>query len=57
MLARTCGILANDPLLASLEPARRKTLIAERLADGSLHFDVRLQGEDETVFLEFQGEG
>ena len=47
--------LANDPLLASLEPARRKTLIAERLADGSLHFDVRLQGEDETVFLEFQG--
>ncbi|MEA5455943.1 protocatechuate 3,4-dioxygenase subunit alpha [Sinomonas sp. JGH33] len=47
--------LENDPLLASLEPARRKTLIAERLADGSLHWDIRLQGEDETVFLDFQG--
>ncbi|WP_427916067.1 protocatechuate 3,4-dioxygenase subunit alpha [Sinomonas halotolerans] len=48
--------LANDPLLASLEPARRKTLIAERLADGSLHWDIRLQGEDETVFLDYQGQ-
>lgn len=46
--------LANDPLLASLDPDRRKTLIAERLADGSLHFDVRLQGGDETVFLDFE---
>jgi protocatechuate 3,4-dioxygenase alpha subunit len=49
--------LENDALLSSLEPARRKTLIAERLADGSLHWDIRLQGEDETVFLEFQSEG
>ena len=52
-LPEDADALAADPLLASLEPARRKTLIAERLTDGSLHFDVRLQGEDETVFLEF----
>ncbi|WP_336857038.1 protocatechuate 3,4-dioxygenase subunit alpha [Sinomonas albida] len=49
--------LENDALLSSLEPARRKTLMAERLADGSLHWDLRLQGEDETVFLDFHAEG
>jgi protocatechuate 3,4-dioxygenase alpha subunit len=49
--------LENDALLSALEPARRKTLIAERLADGSLHWDIRLQGEDETVFLDFHAEG
>ncbi|GAB2747201.1 protocatechuate 3,4-dioxygenase subunit alpha [Sinomonas soli] len=48
--------LANDPVLSALEPARRKTLVAERLADGSLHWDIRLQGEDETVFLDFHGQ-
>ncbi|WP_219471222.1 protocatechuate 3,4-dioxygenase subunit alpha [Nonomuraea rhizosphaerae] len=41
-----------DPLLDSLEPARRKTLIAEG-ADGRYRFDVRLQGDGETVFLDF----
>lgn len=41
-----------DPLLDSLEPARRATLVARREEDGYL-FDVRLQGEGETVFLEF----
>jgi protocatechuate 3,4-dioxygenase, alpha subunit len=41
-----------DPLLDSLEPARRATLIARE--DGDVYrFDVRLQGEGETVFLEF----
>ncbi|GIH96891.1 protocatechuate 3,4-dioxygenase subunit alpha [Planobispora siamensis] len=41
-----------DPLLDSLEPERRATLIAQR--DGGVYrFDVRLQGEGETVFLEF----
>lgn len=48
--------LANDPLLASLSPAERKTLIATREEDGSLRFDVRLQGEDETVFLSYPRE-
>ncbi|MDQ0923843.1 protocatechuate 3,4-dioxygenase alpha subunit [Pseudarthrobacter sp. W1I19] len=46
--------LANDPLLTSLEPERRKTLIARRDSDGGLAFDIRLQGEGETVFLDFQ---
>lgn len=48
--------LANDPLLASLPEDRRKTLIAAREEDGSLRFDIRLQGEDETVFLSYPRE-
>ncbi|GAA3445418.1 protocatechuate 3,4-dioxygenase subunit alpha [Planomonospora venezuelensis] len=41
-----------DPLLDALDPERRATLLAR--ADGDVHrFDVRLQGEGETVFLEF----
>lgn len=46
--------LAADPLLSSLDPDRRNTLIARRDADGGLTWDIRLQGEDETVFLDFQ---
>lgn len=49
--------LAQDPLLSSLDPERRKTLIARRDADGGLTFDIRLQGEGETVFLDFEGTG
>jgi protocatechuate 3,4-dioxygenase alpha subunit len=49
--------LAADPLLSSLEPERRKTLIARRDADGGLTWDIRLQGGDETVFLDFDGTG
>lgn len=45
--------LANDPLLRSLPEDRRRTLVAEREADGSLRFDLRLQGEGETVFLTY----
>ena len=44
---------ATDPLLSSLESAERQRLIAVRDADGSLRFDIRLQGEDETPFLRF----
>ncbi|RAE49422.1 protocatechuate 3,4-dioxygenase subunit alpha, partial [Burkholderia multivorans] len=44
---------ATDPLLSSLESAERQRLIAVREADGSLRFDIRLQGEDETPFLRF----
>lgn len=47
--------LAADPLLRSLEPERRRTLIARRDPDGGLTWDVRLQGEGETVFLDFEG--
>lgn len=43
---------ADEPLLTSLPEDRRQTLIAERDAQG-LRFDIRLQGENETVFLRF----
>ena len=42
--------LAGDPLLSSLDEDRRRTLVAIADAQG-LRFDVRLQGEGETVFL------
>jgi protocatechuate 3,4-dioxygenase, alpha subunit len=47
--------VAADPFLASLPADRRATLVARREDDGSLGFDVRLQGEHETVFLAFGG--
>ena len=31
---------------------RRQTLIARRTAPGAYRFDIRLQGENETVFLD-----
>jgi protocatechuate 3,4-dioxygenase alpha subunit len=41
---------AGDPLLASLDEARRATLVAE--PDGAGYtFDIHLQGDHETVFL------
>ncbi|MCX3289128.1 protocatechuate 3,4-dioxygenase subunit alpha [Streptomyces sp. NEAU-H22] len=46
--------LATDPLLSGLQDARRDTLIAVEDGDGTYRFDIRLQGEGETVFLEFQ---
>ena len=46
-------LLAADPLLSSLTPEERDSLIATRTPDGGLHFDIRLQGEKETVFLAF----
>lgn len=44
--------LAGDPFLASLPGERRRTLLAERHGS-ELRFDVRLQGEGETVFLRY----
>lgn len=44
--------LATDPVLASLSDDERATLIATRTALG-YRFDVRLQGEKETVFLAY----
>lgn len=41
---------ATDPVLNLIEPARRETLIAKNCS-GVLHFDVRLQGDRETVFF------
>ncbi|MFE0325788.1 protocatechuate 3,4-dioxygenase subunit alpha [Streptomyces sp. NPDC003753] len=46
--------LAADPLLARLEPERRDTLVAVDGGNGTYRFDIRLQGEGETVFLEFR---
>jgi protocatechuate 3,4-dioxygenase alpha subunit len=47
---------ASDPLLASLPPSRRATLLAhpvgERAGVPAWRLDIRLQGEDETVFLD-----
>jgi protocatechuate 3,4-dioxygenase, alpha subunit len=42
---------AADPLLSSLPGERAATLVAEPTGDGRLRFDIRLQGERETVFL------
>ncbi len=55
-LPEDTAALANDPLLASLDEAGRKTLVATREADGSLRFDISLQGEGETVFLSYPRE-
>jgi protocatechuate 3,4-dioxygenase, alpha subunit len=40
-----------DPVLASVAPERRSTLVA-REDDGVLRFDIRLQGDGETVFFD-----
>ncbi|MFI9576655.1 protocatechuate 3,4-dioxygenase subunit alpha [Microbispora rosea] len=52
---RTRVYLADvpDPLLGSLDPAGRATLLARPEGQDVYRFDVRLQGERETVFLEF----
>ena len=44
--------LAADPLLSGLDPARRDTLIAQDDGKGTYRFDIRLQGEGETVFFD-----
>ncbi|MFD8207866.1 protocatechuate 3,4-dioxygenase subunit alpha [Streptomyces sp. NPDC059695] len=43
-----------DPLLASLPADRRGTLLAAGTGPRTLRFDVRLQGPEETVFLDFR---
>jgi len=42
---------AGDPVLAEVDPARRATLVAAP-DGGKLRFDIRLQGEGETVFFD-----
>jgi protocatechuate 3,4-dioxygenase, alpha subunit len=42
-----------DPLLNRIEQRQRvRTLVAKRTAPGQYRFDIRLQGETETVFLD-----
>jgi protocatechuate 3,4-dioxygenase alpha subunit len=43
---------AGDPVLSAVDPDRRSTLVARRDGD-LLRFDIRLQGEGETVFFRF----
>jgi protocatechuate 3,4-dioxygenase alpha subunit len=44
----------QDPILALVPAERRPTLLAQPNSSrpGSWRFDVRLQGEDETVFFD-----
>lgn len=45
---------ASDALLDSVDPTRRRTLVADRDASGYC-FDIVLQGEGETVFVSYPG--
>ena len=42
---------AGDPVLANVPEDRRDTLLAKRTGDG-YRFDIRLQGDRETVFFD-----
>jgi protocatechuate 3,4-dioxygenase alpha subunit len=42
----------GDPILALVPADRRHTLIAKKEKDGVYRFDIRVQGDDETVFFE-----
>ena len=44
---------AADPLLSRVDAGRRDTLVARSDASRSYRFDVRLQGDGETVFLDY----
>ncbi|SEK18623.1 protocatechuate 3,4-dioxygenase subunit alpha [Pacificibacter marinus] len=44
---------AGDPLLSRIEQTPRvQTLIAKKTGEGKYRFDIRLQGDGETVFLD-----
>ncbi|HEY6798471.1 MAG TPA: hypothetical protein VI248_27655, partial [Kineosporiaceae bacterium] len=43
---------AADRVLAAVPAHRRRTLIARKAAGGGYTFDIRIQGEDETVFFD-----
>ncbi|MFD9719035.1 protocatechuate 3,4-dioxygenase subunit alpha [Streptomyces sp. NPDC059076] len=44
---------ASDRLLSALAPERAATLVAREERQGTHRFDIHLQGEKETVFLDF----
>lgn len=45
--------LTDDPILSRIEhQARVSTLVAEKIGDGEYRFDIRLQGERETIFFD-----
>lgn len=43
---------AVDPVLNLIEQAHRRETLIARAEDGRYHFDIRLQGDGETVFLD-----
>ncbi len=44
--------IAFDPVMVALaDPARAETLLAKPVRDGAMIWNIRLQGEGETVFL------
>lgn len=45
----------TDALLARLPEGRQETLLARQDGAGSFRFDIRLQGQNETVFLDYPG--
>jgi protocatechuate 3,4-dioxygenase alpha subunit len=49
-------VLGADPLLSTLDADERGRMVAVREADGSLRFDIHLQGTLETPFLTFPGQ-
>jgi len=44
---------AEDPILTLAPTERRPTLVARRTGDGSLEWNIILQGKNETVFFDF----
>ena len=44
--------IASDPILALVPQHRRATLLAQRIEPNHYRFDIRLQGEGETVFFD-----
>jgi protocatechuate 3,4-dioxygenase, alpha subunit len=45
--------LGEDPILALVPADRRQTLLARRGEDGHYHWDIRMQGAQETVFFDY----
>lgn len=47
------NLFGTDAVLSVLPDERAATLVAARDDEGNLRFDIRLQGEGETVFFDF----
>jgi protocatechuate 3,4-dioxygenase alpha subunit len=43
---------AMDPILSLVPEERRQTIIARRAENGVLHWNLLMQGDDETVFFD-----
>jgi protocatechuate 3,4-dioxygenase alpha subunit len=45
--------LAQSAILNQVPEARRATLLARKAGDGQYHWDIRMQGEQETAFFDY----